>query len=167
MIGVTSAPPIGHHRDPVSDAQVDWWVRTYRDRQQAMHDRVTSVRAVLGQSVLRRPVDGPTGTLPAQREHLTKLHGDGSGGVQVRVLPAQAGYVPWMDGWFTIFELPEPYPRPVACTDHHRVAIHEGPAAEQYAGVFDQLWTAALGPSESVALIGRLTNDLSIYSTNQ
>jgi len=148
----------------VSDAQVDWWVRAFRDRQQALDNgRVTSVQAVLTESVLKRPVGGPASTLPGQLEYLAKL--GGSDRIQVRVLPAEAGYVPWTDGWFTVFELPDPYPGPVACTGHVRgVAIHEGPVAEQYAGTFDQLWDAATTQTESAALTGRLADDLPIDS---
>lgn len=156
---------IRRERAPISDEQVGWWIRTYRDRQQALDNgRVTSVRAVLAESVLRRPVGGPTSTLPGQLEHLAKL--GRSNRIQVRVLPAEAGYVPWTDGWFTVFELPEPYPPQVACTGQLReVAIHEGLVAEAYAGMFDQLWDAATTRSESAALTGRLfANDLPIDS---
>jgi hypothetical protein len=157
---------VRRERAPVSDDQVGWWVRTIRDRQQALaNGRVTSVRAVLAESVLRRPVGGPDGTLPAQLDHLAKL--GRSDRIQVRVLPPEAGYVPWTDGWFTVFELPEPYPRPVACTGHLRgVAVHEGPVAEEYAGMFDQLWNAATTASELAALTGRLDNDVPIDSTS-
>jgi len=150
----------------VSDAQVGWWVRANRDRQQALDNgRVTSVRAVLDESVLRRPVGGATSTLSGQLEHLAKL-GRGNR-IQVRVLPPEAGYVPWTDGWFTVFELPEPYPQLVASTGHHRsVAIHEGPVAEQYAGMFDQLWDAAATHSESAVSAGRVASDLPIESTS-
>jgi len=150
----------------VSDTQVGWWVRIYRDRQQALdHGRVTSVRAVLAESVLRRPVGGPTGTRPGQLEHLAKL--SRSDRIQVRVLPAEVGYVPWADGWFTVFELPEPYPQRVACTGHARgVAIHEGAVADGYAGMFDRLWDAATTQSESAALIGGLAIDLPIESNS-
>jgi transcriptional regulator with XRE-family HTH domain len=151
----------------VSDEHVGWWVRANRDRQQALDNgRVTSVRAVLDESVLRRPVGGPASTLPGQLEHLAKL--GRSDRVQVRVLPPEAGYVPWIDGWFTVFELPEPYPQRIATTGHHRsVAIHEGPAAEQYADMFDQLWNTATMPSESAALLtGRRANGRPIESTS-
>jgi len=150
-----------------SDAQVGWWVRVYRDRQQALDNgRVTSVRAVLEESVLRRPVGGPGGTLPRQLEHLATLGGSGGGRMQVRVLPAEAGYVPWVDGWFTVFELPEPYPQRVACTGHVcGVAIHEGAVAEEYVGMFDQLWDAA-AVSGSAVLSGRLADGLPIESTS-
>jgi len=147
-----------------SDAQVDWWVGAFRDRQQALDNgRVTSLRVVLAESVLRRPVGGPAGTLPGQLEYLAKL--GRSDRIQVRVLPAEAGYVPWTDGWFTVFELPDPYPQRVACTGHLRgVAIHEGPVAEQYAGMFDQLWDAATTQTDSAALTGRRADDLPIDS---
>jgi transcriptional regulator with XRE-family HTH domain len=148
----------------VSDAQVGWWVRACRDRQQALDNgRVTSVRAVLAESVLRRPVGGPASTLPGQLEYLAKLgRGDR---IQVRVLPAEAGYVPWTDGWFTVFELPDPFPGRVACTGHVRgVAIHEGAIAEEYGGMFDQLWDAATAESESAVLTGRPADDLPIDS---
>ena len=150
----------------VSDTLVGWWVRTYRDRQQALDNgRLTSVRAVLAESVLRRPVGGPTRTRPDQLEHLAKLRRRDR--IQVRVLPDEAGYVPRADGWFTVFELPEPYPQRVACTGHVRaVAIHEGAVAEGYAGMFDQLWDAAAPQSQSAALTGRLASDLPIESTS-
>ncbi|BCB81220.1 hypothetical protein GCM10022251_62870 [Phytohabitans flavus] len=151
--------------EPVSDTQLGWWVRTHRERQQALDGGVTRVRTVLAESVFRRPVGGPAGTLPGQLEHLAKL--DGGDRVQMRVLPAEAAYVPWADGWFTVFGLPEPYPRQVACTGQQRsVAIHEGPVAEQYAALFDQLWGAALGPAESAAVIGRRAYDVAIDSTS-
>ncbi|WP_173158350.1 DUF5753 domain-containing protein [Phytohabitans suffuscus] len=150
----------------VSDAQVGWWVRAFRDRRQALDNgRVTSVRAVLAESVLRRQVGGLTSTLPSQLDHLAKL--GRSDRIQVRVLPPEAGYVPWTDGWFTVFELPEPYPPQVACTGHlHGVAVHEGPVAEEYSGMFDQLWDAASMASESAALTGRLANHVPIDSTS-
>ena len=44
------------------------------------------------------------------------------------------------------------------------MTIHEGPAAEEYTGMFDQLWDAAAMQGESGALIGRLDNDLPIDS---
>jgi len=156
------------HRDvkDVSDAQLGWWVRTLRDRQHALNnEHGASVQAVLAESVLRRPVGSPAGTLPAQLEYLAKL--GNSDRIQVRILSAEAGYVPWMDGWFTVFELPEPYPRRVACTGQIRgVAIHEDAAAEQYASTFDQLWGAALEMNESAALTGRPANDLPIDPTS-
>jgi transcriptional regulator with XRE-family HTH domain len=159
---------IRHDVKDVSDAQAGWWLRTYRDRQRALDDGpVTSVRSVLAESVLYRPVGGPAGTLPGQLEHLAKLGGSTRGAVQVRLLSAKASYVPWTDGWFTVFELPAPYPPRVACTGHVRgVAIHEGAAAELYAGMFDQLWDAALGASESVSLIGDLATGLPVDSNS-
>ncbi|MGN9911120.1 helix-turn-helix domain-containing protein [Phytohabitans sp. LJ34] len=150
----------------ISDMQVGWWVQTYRDRQETVENgRVTDVRAVLAESVLRRPVGGAARTLPGQLGYLTKLRR--SDRIQVRVLPDEASYVPWADGWFTLFELPEPYSRRVACAGHVRgVAIHEGAVAEVYAGMFDRLWDAATTQVESAALIGGLAIDLPIESNS-
>jgi transcriptional regulator with XRE-family HTH domain len=150
----------------VSDTQVGWWVQTYRDRQQAVdNSRIAGVRAVIAESVLRRPVGGAARTLPGQLEHLAKLRRRDR--IQVRVLLDEAGYVPRADGWFTVFELPEPYPPRVACTGHVRdVAIHEGAVAEGYADMFDRLWDAAATQSESAALTARVASDVPIKSTS-
>jgi transcriptional regulator with XRE-family HTH domain len=152
--------------DGVSDEQVGWWLRTFADRQRVLDNgRLTSVRAVVAESVLYRPVGGPADTLPGQLEHLARLGGNAGRAVQVqvRVLSAAASYVPWADGWFTVFELPAPYPPRVACAGQlSGVAIHEGAAAVSYTGVFDQVWDAALGASDSVSLIAGPANGQSV-----
>lgn len=145
----------------VSDAQMAWWVQTYRDRQARNAGSLTGV--VVAESVLRRPVGGPNGTLPEQLEQLAKIAD--AGRIEVRVLPAEAGYVPGSDGSFTLFELPMPYPRLAACTGHAHI-VHEELAAAQYAHVFDRLWTAALDPTASAALISRFATDLAIDPTS-
>ncbi|GAA4736669.1 helix-turn-helix domain-containing protein [Phytohabitans rumicis] len=134
----------------IADEQVRWWVRAFCDRQQILNAATsTEVQAVIAEAALRRPVGGAANTLQVQ---LAKTADGGS--VQARVLPATATYLPGMDGSFTVFELPKPYPNAVACTPHlGGVAIHQERATKWYADVFDRLWRVALPPQDAATLI--------------
>ncbi|GAA4725920.1 helix-turn-helix domain-containing protein [Phytohabitans rumicis] len=144
------------HRDfgpAVVEEQVRWWVRAIRDRQERFDGEPAGLRVVVTESVLHRPVGGNGDAARLQLAHLGKAADRG----QMRVLPSRAAYVSGMDASFTVFGLPQPYPRTVASTSHvHDAAVHEGQAAQSYASVFDKLWAAALPASESAALITEL-----------
>jgi len=144
---------VRHDVQGVSDTGLDWWLRTYQDRWQALdRDPGPAVWAVVAESVLRRPVGGSANVLAGQLQHLAEATNDDR--VQMRVVRPESGYVPGMDGWFTVFDLPDPYPRHVACTGlGDTVAIHEGRPADRFAGVFGRLWDAGLTRSGWMPLV--------------
>lgn len=150
----------------ISDAQVDWWVRTYQDRHQTLDATPgTEVQAVIAESVLQRPMGATAGTLRCQLEHLVKSAD--SERVQVRVLRAGADYVAGMDGWFTVFDLSAPYPSRIACTGLiNGVTLHEDQVADRYAAMFERLWQAALPQDESISMIRRVATDTATEPTS-
>ncbi|BCB73624.1 hypothetical protein GCM10022251_65640 [Phytohabitans flavus] len=130
-------------------------------RQREVFDRQPPVemRAMVAEAALLRSVGAPDAVWQAQLEHLGNC-GDG-GSVQLRVLPTAAGYVPGMDGSFTVFDLPQAFVPAVACSPHlDSVAVHEGDAGQWYAEAFDRLWEAALPGGTSARLITGLVADM-------
>jgi transcriptional regulator with XRE-family HTH domain len=146
----------------VSESELDWRARMCSRRQREAFDRLppVGVRAVVAEAVLRRPVGAPDVVWRAQLEHLAKSSEGGP--VQLRVLPTQAGYVPGMDGSFTVFDLPQKQVPALACSPClDSVAVHEGRAGRWYAEAFDRLWEAALSATESARLVTDLAVDMS------
>ncbi|BCB88876.1 hypothetical protein Psuf_061890 [Phytohabitans suffuscus] len=138
-----------------SESEVVWRTRALERRQREAFDRrpAVTVQAVIPEVTLLRPVWRADAVWRTQLDHLAKA------GDSVRVLPTRAGYLPGMDGSFTVFDLPQKYVPTVACSAYlGGVAVHEGDAGQWYADAFDRLWDAALPPAESAQLITDLSH---------
>jgi len=143
----------------VSEPMLEWWTRSYGRRQREVFERrpMVSVEAVVAEAALRCPLGGPD-VWRAQLEHLATGGDDGS--VQLRLLPASAGFLAGMDGSFTVFDPPAKYLPAVACRPYADIAaLHEGATAGWYADAFDRLWDFALPAGESMRFITELIAD--------
>src|SRR5829696_798441 len=94
-----------------------------RVRRQALLDqeRPPSLRVLVDDTVLRRPVGGPA-VMAAQRRRL--LEDAARAAVTVQVLPVEAGAHAGMDGPFTIFGYPAPAERDVVALDSAADALY-------------------------------------------
>ena len=81
--------------------------------------------------------------------------------MDIRVLPAEWGWHPGLDGAFTVCKPPRPYP-PVAVVEHitGRLVI-EANDADRYVDIFDKLKETALEPVRSLELIHEAIDALS------
>ncbi|MEV4772797.1 helix-turn-helix domain-containing protein [Micromonospora humida] len=141
----------------VPDATVARWVELRIERQKVL-DGKTKVGAVLDESVLRRLVGGPS-TMRAQLEHLLELAARRN--VEISVLPSAKALHAGMDGAFTVFTLPKPYPA-VAYVENLAGRLYvEAPRSMKFVHVYDRLRDAALDTSESGQLIARVVEGLS------
>ncbi|SBT38881.1 helix-turn-helix domain-containing protein [Micromonospora narathiwatensis] len=141
----------------VPAAKIARWVQLRLERQKVL-DRSTRVAAVLDESVLRRLVGGRR-TMSAQLQHLHELALRRN--VEVRVLPSSTALHAGLDGSFTLFTLPRPYPA-VAYLENLAGRLYvEAPKSMRFVHAYDRLREAALGTSESAQLIASIVEELS------
>jgi hypothetical protein len=105
---------------------------------------------VLDESVLHRPIGGPTVMCP-QLEHIAELMDRPH--IDVRVLPFRVGAHAGLAGHFQIFEVPA-LTSDIAWTDALTGALYvELKTVRQYNRVYDDLQASALPPEQSKQLI--------------
>jgi transcriptional regulator with XRE-family HTH domain len=144
---------IGAVRPDLPAAEIDRRVELRLHRQALLdQERPPTLRVLLDDTVLRRPVGGPA-VMAAQRRRLLKDADRPA--VTLRVLPTGAGAHAGMDGPFTIFGFPAAAERDVVALDSAADALYLEDADDlrRYRRVFELLLPAALTPEESAALI--------------
>jgi hypothetical protein len=144
---------IGAVRPDLPAAEIDRRVELRLHRQALLdQERPPTLRVLLDDTVLRRPVGGPA-VMAAQRRRLLKDADRPA--VTLRVLPTEAGAHAGMDGPFTIFGFPAAAERDVVALDSAADALYLEDAEDlrRYRRVFELLLPAALTPEESAALI--------------
>jgi transcriptional regulator with XRE-family HTH domain len=144
---------IGAVRPDLPAAEIDRRVELRLHRQALLdQERPPTLRVLLDDTVLRRPVGGPA-VMAAQRRRLLKDADRPA--VTLRVLPTEAGAHAGMDGPFTIFGFPAAAERDVVALDSAADALYLEDADDlrRYRRVFELLLPAALTPEESAALI--------------
>ncbi|MFC4534578.1 helix-turn-helix domain-containing protein [Sphaerisporangium dianthi] len=114
---------------------------------------------VLDEAALRRVVGG-TEVMRAQCEHLVAEAGRPN--VTLQVLPNVLGAHPGAVGAFSIMEFPGKYDPAVVYVETMASSLYIENDADvhRYSLVFDQLRAMALGPDESLELIGRIAEGL-------
>jgi transcriptional regulator with XRE-family HTH domain len=146
---------IGAVRPDLPAAEIDRRVELRLHRQALLdQERPPTLRVLLDDTVLRRPVGGPA-VMAAQRRRLLKDADRPA--VTLRVLPTEAGAHAGMDGPFTIFGFPAAAERDVVALDSAADALYlESPEdLRRYRRVFELLLPAALTPEASAELIAR------------
>jgi transcriptional regulator with XRE-family HTH domain len=131
-------------------------VRTARQRHLAEGDR-PRLWAILDEAALRRPVGGRE-VMRKQLRHL--LEAVTSSNVTLQVLPFSIGEHAGMDGSFTIYDFSEPSDPAVvylenATSDLYLETLEE---LDRYTLLFEHLRAAALGPTDSLALLARVAD---------
>ncbi|WP_433348716.1 helix-turn-helix domain-containing protein [Micromonospora sp. CA-111912] len=141
----------------VPELTLERWVKLRMERQRVL-DGPTRIGVVLEEGVLRRPVGGRS-TMADQLRHLTQLSQRRK--IAVRVLPSNVALHAGMDGTFTLFTLPAPYPE-VAYLENLGGRLYlEAPKSQRFIDAYDRLVNAALGEAESAELIVMISEDMS------
>ncbi|TCB92123.1 XRE family transcriptional regulator [Micromonospora zingiberis] len=141
----------------VPDATVARWVELRIERQKVL-DGPTKVAAVLDENVLRRLVGGRR-TMCGQLRHLHELASRRN--VEIQVLPSTTALHAGMDGAFTLFTLPKPYPA-VAYLENLAGRLYvEAPRSMRFVHAYHRLREAALSTSVSAQLIASIAKELS------
>lgn len=141
-----------------SGQQLAQWIDFRMERQRVLDQGATpQLEAVLDESVLRRPIGGAE-VMRAQLARLRELARRPN--IELRVLPLRAGWHAGLDGAFTIFEMPEPYPE-VAYVDSLAGRFYlEQPDTERFIRVYHDVRDTALEPDQAVELISAVEDDL-------
>jgi transcriptional regulator with XRE-family HTH domain len=140
-------------RPDLPPSEIDRRVELRLRRQELLdQERPPRVRVLLDDTVLRRPVGGPT-VMADQRRRL--LADADRPAVTIQVLEAGAGAHAGMDGPFTIFGFPAPAERDVVALDSAADALYLEGAEDvaRYRRVFELLLPAARSPEDSAAII--------------
>ena len=115
--------------------------------------------AVLNEAAVRRVVGG-TKVMRAQLQHIAALADRPQ--VNVQVLPFRAGGHPAMDGSFIILGFPEALDPDVVYLESQTGSLYleKLPEVDRYQAMFNHLVAKALGPEESIGLIGQVAAEL-------
>jgi hypothetical protein len=115
-------------------------------------DDPPTLRAVLDEAVLRRPVGGRA-AIRRQLHHLAET-GERPN-VRLQVLPFGVGAHAGLDGAFTVFRFHQPTDPEVVHLEHTTGDLYLETAEEtaRYATAFEELSAAALEPDESAVLV--------------
>jgi transcriptional regulator with XRE-family HTH domain len=141
-----------------TDEEIGRWVDLRMTRQQMLEgEQPTRMCVILEEWVLRRPIGGPE-VMRGQLERIVDLGRHAT--VEVRVLPTSVGpHAGREDGFFVVFEMPEPYPD-VAYLETLAGSLYvETPGVERFAAAYDRLHRASLGPEESAELISAIAEE--------
>ena len=137
--------------DNASDDQIARWVDARLERQQILSDEQPKQLVVfLEEYVLDRPVGGPE-TWRSQLDHL--LAQSKRPNIEVRVLPAAQSPHAAHEGSFTLFELPDPYPRAAYIDTLAGPLFIEEPLVQRCANAWKALNKQAAGPDLSRRII--------------
>jgi transcriptional regulator with XRE-family HTH domain len=141
-----------------SSGQLDRWIELRMARQQLLErDTPLLLTTVIDEGVLRRLVGGPS-VMRDQLAHLTALAD--RPGIEVRILPFEAGAHASPDGPFDVFVMSEPYPDVVSMQTPAGAVYVEAASAAPLAAAYDRLRNAALSIADSVAFISDLVSRL-------
>lgn len=113
--------------------------------------------ALVGECALRQKVGGAQVMLD-QLQHVQQLAKRGN--VDVRVVPASAGWTPASEGPFVLLDFAdEP---PIVHLENRRAGLffHESDDVDAYREAVDMVANAALSPDESIKLIAEVTTEL-------
>lgn len=142
----------------VAEEQVERWIELRMARQQLLdRDEPLRLAAVIDESAVRRLVGGPR-VMSAQLMHLVALAD--RPGVEIQVLPFEAGAHASPDGQFDLFRMAEPYPD-AACMQTPSGAVYvEANKAVPLVAAYDRLCDAALSTGDTVAFLSDLAAHL-------
>ena len=135
-------------------------IRLIRQRRLYSEDNPLQLEAIIDESVLRRPVGGPT-VHRAQLAELVIMSELDT--VTLRIVPSTVGAHPGMDtGSFTMLTFTDSTEPDLVYLEHVSGSMHIERAEQVERGtlVFDKLRSAALSPAESVALLERVIAEL-------
>ncbi|WP_218577305.1 helix-turn-helix domain-containing protein [Phytohabitans rumicis] len=148
-----------HVHGPHADARlsIDAAVDRLIDRQRLLTaGRPAPVEVLIAEHVLHRPIGGAQ-VLAAQLEHLYRQPLRRDVPVTVRVLPTSADAHAGVHGPYMVLHMRTGMP-PVAFIDHlGGQLIVESVHADRYTAAHQQLWNAALTPTDSHTLLRNLT----------
>lgn len=134
-------------------------VRTLRQERLTSEDDPLELVTVLDEAALHRPVGGPE-VMRAQLAHLVEAAALPA--VTLQVLPRCAGAHPSMSAGFIVLSFGGLGVPDMAYVEHPLGAVHIEKEADVTRArlTFDRLRSLALSPDESVALIGRLAEQM-------
>ncbi len=140
-----------------SEEQIQQWVELRMQRQRVLAaEEPTRLVAIVEESALRRPIGGHE-VMADQLGYLRNFLQNPS--IELRVLPLAAGWHAGLDGAFTLFEMPEPFPD-VAYVENLSGRVYvEAPDVENFTHAYDRIYEAALGAGESAELIATLAKE--------
>lgn len=132
---------------------------TLRMRRQSLlsEPNSPSIRAVLDEAALRRPIGGPV-AMRQQIDHLVETAALTN--VTLQVLPFRTGEHAGMDGQFIILSFPGAVEPDAIYFDNVASDLYiEKTETARYPALFDRLCADALDPSESVAFLSELSKE--------
>ncbi len=133
------------------------YARLRATRQERLFDNEEplTLRAVLNEAVLSRPVGGRD-VLRGQLQHIIEMQKLPN--VTVQVLPFSVGLHPAMAGSFAALRFPEtPMNTVYIDVQGGAVWVEKPPDVERYAATFEHLTRVALTPADTVSLLEQLT----------
>lgn len=137
---------------------IDHWVDFRMRRQQILtQEKPVQVTAILDEAVLRRMIGGAD-IMHAQLRKLADLAAHPS--ITIHVLPFHANTCVSVQGPFTIFTMPDPFPDVAYVETRGGDVYVEEPRAEKFAQAYNYLRKAALAPEESAALISVMAEQI-------
>lgn len=143
--------------ESLSDEQIGRFLELRMARQKVLdRDAPPMLSAIIDESVLYRPFGGRK-ILKDQLNRLMTLAERPN--IDIRVLPHRAGIHAGNSGGFTFFEMPDPYPLAAYSETLAGGLYVESEKTERFARAYDRLSKAALSPSESLALIGKVAKE--------
>jgi hypothetical protein len=80
--------------------------------------------------------------------------------VTIRVIPAENGPHPGLDGSFNLFEMPEPYPAVANIETAAGMLYVEEPKVSKFRSVWEDLDRSALSPKQSAELITKRLKEI-------
>lgn len=130
-----------------------------RSQRQQIFDRTqpTQLEVIIEEAPLRRTIGAPT-IHAGQLHHL--LDQGKTAYINIRVLPHR-GWHPGLDGPFSYFDLPDPYPHVVYIENLvGRTFLEEKSKVDRYRQAYDRLRDQALTPNESAGFISKILQEI-------
>jgi transcriptional regulator with XRE-family HTH domain len=146
-------------RPDITTDEVERRVRVRLNRQSLLtQDDPIDLWVVLDEAVVSRPVGGDA-VMRAQLERLVEAAELPN--VTLQILPFDAGGHAGMDGTFAILNFPEASDPAVVYAENATggLFLEKSEELRKYVFIFDHIRAAALRPEESVAVIGKLTEE--------
>jgi hypothetical protein len=144
----------------VSDQKVERLVQL-RLRRQALLSRKPPLElwAIVDEAALHRLVGGPA-VMTAQLQHLIRAAREPN--VTLQVLPHRVGAHQGMDGPFVVMDFPHPADTAIVYIDSMagQVFLETEADARGYGTIFEHLRAHALGPADSVRLVGEVAETI-------
>jgi transcriptional regulator with XRE-family HTH domain len=155
-----AAAVLGAYPLRVTPEEMERAVDLRRARQARLSDDNSLILdAVISETVLRRAIGG-IAVMREQLEHLAAVVARPN--IAVRLLPFGAGAHPGLDGAFSVLEFPDPEDGRIVCVEAMTSTLYIEKTRDVgvYRLAFDQIWSAALGPDETVAAITATAREL-------